>query len=50
MKRATIDKADIVQENAPLPVSVWIDDNEMTLNLSSLNSKSNYRLFSSFLF
>ena len=36
MKRAAIDRADIVRGNAPPPVPVWIDDNEMILMLSGL--------------
>ncbi|NLU25305.1 MAG: site-specific integrase [Clostridiales bacterium] len=36
MKRAAIDKADIVRGNAPPPVPVWINDDEMILKLSGL--------------
>ena len=36
MKRAAIDKADIVRGNAPTPVPVWINDEEMILKLSGL--------------
>ncbi len=36
MKRAAIDKADIVRGNAPMPVPVWINDDEMILKLSGL--------------
>lgn len=36
MKRAAIDKADIVRKGAPPPVPVWVDDDEMILKLSGL--------------
>lgn len=36
MKRAAIDKADIVRNEAPQSVSIWIDDEEMILKLSGL--------------
>ena len=36
MNRAAIDKADIVRGNAPPPVPVWINDDEMILKLSGL--------------
>lgn len=36
MKRAAIDKADIVRNGAPQPPSIWIDDEEMILKLSGL--------------
>ena len=36
MKRAAIDKADIVRKGAPPPVPVWVDDDDMILKLSGL--------------
>jgi hypothetical protein len=36
MKRAAIDKADVVRGNASPPVPVWINDEEMILKLSGL--------------
>ena len=36
MKRAAIDKADIVRNGAPQPAPIWIDDEEMILKLSGL--------------
>lgn len=36
MKRAAIDKADIVRNGTPQPASIWIDDEEMILKLSGL--------------
>ena len=36
MKRAAINKADIVRGNAPPPVPVWADDEDMILKLSGL--------------
>jgi site-specific recombinase XerD len=36
MKRAAIDKADIVRNDAPPPIPVWVDDEEMILKLSGL--------------
>lgn len=36
MKRAAIDKADIVRKGAPPPVPVWVDNDEMILKLSGL--------------
>ena len=36
MKRAAIDKVNIVRGNAPPPVPVWIDDEDMILKLSGL--------------
>jgi hypothetical protein len=36
MKRAAIDKADIVRNETPQSVPTWIDDEEMILKLSGL--------------
>ena len=36
IKRAAIDKADIVRGNAPPPIPIWINDDEMILKLSGL--------------
>ena len=36
MKRAAIDKTDIVRGNAPPPVLVWINDDEIIFKLFGL--------------
>jgi hypothetical protein len=36
MKRAAIDKADIVRNGSTPPEPVWVDDEEMILKLSGL--------------